>query len=99
MLGEFQCPLSDKMYEESSGFQKTWRAITIRKGAKILVESRVGSEDGAEFSRARWAALVFRPADQKTRQATRKLLAARPAETAQDGGGTPMPQEPLQQPS
>ncbi|MCX8155217.1 MAG: DUF5060 domain-containing protein [Verrucomicrobiae bacterium] len=46
---------------------------TLASGDNLTVASQVGSADGKEFSRSRWAALVFSPADEATRAAVDKL--------------------------
>lgn len=74
-LGTFQCPLSTQTYEEGPAFYKTWPNVNITEGAIISVASQIASKDGDEFSRARWAAVAFEPADDKTRQLARPLLA------------------------
>lgn len=74
-LGQFTCPLSNKMYEEGKAFHSIWKNVAITEGAIIGVSSKIGSEDGAEYSRARWAAVTFRPADKATIAETRGILA------------------------
>ena len=66
-IGDFTCPLSTKMYEEGKKFQQTWPGIDISEGDVISVTANIGSEDGKEYSRARWAAIAFRPADKSTK--------------------------------
>lgn len=81
LVGSFECPLSELQFEQGRKFRKTWKNIQITDGSIINVSSEVGSEDGAEFSRARWAAVVFEPADEATKKATMPFLKQSAAET------------------
>ena len=74
-VGEFKAALSKEMFEEGSKFHKKWNNISITEGAIVSVTSQVGSEDGAEFSRARWAAVAFEPVDAATKKAAQPFLA------------------------
>ena len=74
-LGDFTCPLSSEMFEEGKKFHKTWPGVMITDGTVIKVQSTIASKDGDEFSRARWAAFTFTPADNATRKAAAPLLA------------------------
>ncbi|PHS05798.1 MAG: hypothetical protein COA78_15010 [Blastopirellula sp.] len=67
-LGGYTNPLSTQMHEEGAAFHKTWKNIQITEGAMIKVSSKIGSSDGKEYSRARWAAVSFAPANEKTSQ-------------------------------
>ena len=72
-------------------------------GSIVEVSSRIGSTDGAEFSRARWNAVTFKPANAATRKAARPFL-ARQAKTvanapAPKGSPTkPVSEKPLIEP-
>lgn len=66
LVGNFQCPLSTEMFAEGPKYHKTFSGVQITEGAIISVASNIGSEDGQEFSRARWAAVAFKPADEQT---------------------------------
>jgi hypothetical protein len=83
VVGDFKCPLSTKMYEEGKDFSKSWKTIKITEGEMIGVSSTIGSADGQEYSRARWSAVMFRPADEATKIAAAPMLQqqanARPA--------------------
>ncbi len=72
LVGNFTCPLSNAMYEEGPQFAFTWKNVDIKKDDIIEVQSKIASEDGKEFSRARWAWLAFAPADPATREAAKK---------------------------
>lgn len=74
-VGDFKCPLSDEMFAEGPKYHRTWKAVSITEGAVIRVQSTVGSKDGDEFARARWAAVRFLPANQKTQKAAKPYLA------------------------
>lgn len=73
-VGNFKCPLSTQMFEEGNKFHTTWKNVTITEGAMIGVSSTIGSADGQEYSRARWAAVTFEPADEKTKLAAAPML-------------------------
>jgi hypothetical protein len=102
--GDFQCPLSDQMFEQSPKFAKTFSKLQITEGAMIGVASEIASEDGQEFSRARWAAVAFEPADDPTLAAVKPYLDAQAASAAdanrptQGSPTTPVSTAPLAQP-
>lgn len=77
-IGDFTAPPSAEMYEEGPKFAKTWKNVEMGLGDVTEVQSTVASADGKEYSRARWVALDFEPADAKTRQLTAKLAKAVP---------------------
>ena len=81
-LGGFKCPLSKEMFEEGKPFHKTWKGVAITDGAIIKVESQIGSEDGAEFSRARWESVAFKPSDAATQAKAQPLLAKQAADSS-----------------
>ncbi len=91
-VGDFECPLSDQMFEEGESFGRTWEKVQITEGSIISVASTIGSSDGMEFSRARWTAIAFRPADAQTREAATPFLAkqsaVKPAADAIQGSPT-----------
>ncbi|MFC1766647.1 DUF5060 domain-containing protein, partial [Planctomycetota bacterium] len=60
-IGRFICPLSTEMFAEGKAHNDLWENIEIAKGDAIVVQAKVGSSDGAEFSRGRWAGLAFVP--------------------------------------
>ncbi|MBB3207259.1 hypothetical protein FHS27_003078 [Rhodopirellula rubra] len=110
-LAEFTNSLSDSTYEEGTAFHHTWENVRVTEGAIIQVGSSVGSSDGKEFSRARWSAVVFTPADDATRelampvvkeQAAQKKVASRAknsgAHTAARAPTVPVSNQPLQMP-
>ena len=83
VVGKFRCPLSSKTYEEGTDFHQTWKNVDISEGDVISVDATIASQDGKEYSRARWAAVVFTPADQTTKQLAQPLLAKRPKKMRQ----------------
>ncbi len=106
-LGEHTAPLSHAMFEEGAKYHKTWKNISVTEGAQIKVSSSIGSKDGKEYSRARWSAIAFAPADQATTKALGPILArmaAQPepvhsASAAPKSSPTrPVSSDPLQQP-
>ncbi len=82
-LGEFKNQLSEQMYEEGPQFLQRWQDVKIGEKATIAVSSTVGSKDGDEFSRARWSALTFKPADEATRRVAEPFLVAQPTPAAE----------------
>lgn len=72
-VGKFECPLSKKQFEEGPRFTTVWRDVELNPGDVIDVISTVASEDGKEFSRARWSALSFSPTDSKTRKSVASI--------------------------
>lgn len=73
-IGDFQCPLSTEMFAEGNRYHKTWNKVAITEGAIIGVTASIGSKDGQEFSRARWAGVAFAPASAATRKAMAPVL-------------------------
>ncbi|MFD0796583.1 hypothetical protein ACFQZJ_03860 [Maribacter chungangensis] len=59
-LGSYQPALTQKMFAEGEQSNKVWENIALKKGDKITVHAKIGS-DGKEFARARWAGLIFAP--------------------------------------
>lgn len=91
-VGNFEVPLAGSTYEEGERFHRTWKDAQVGGGAIVRVKSRIASKDGDEFSRARWAALAFEPADAETLERARPLLAAQAASgvtAKQDRRGSP----------
>ncbi|WP_068136289.1 DUF5060 domain-containing protein [Roseimaritima ulvae] len=74
-VGDYTNPLSDQTYADGAKFNHTWRNVAITEGAIIKVASTIGTNDGKEFSRARWAGVQFAPADRATRQAAAPMIA------------------------
>lgn len=59
-VGIYQPKGTDSMFEEGKDFNAVWSGIDLKKGDKLTVYAKVGT-DGKEFCRARWAGLVFAP--------------------------------------
>ena len=104
-IGEHTCPLSKDTFEVGVKFHKTFQNVAITEGAIIGVASQIASADGQEYSRARWAAVAFEPADAATKQAAASILARmasatpKPDEAAADTSPTkPVSDLPLQLP-
>ncbi|WP_146458492.1 DUF5060 domain-containing protein [Rubripirellula tenax] len=81
VLGDFTCPLSTVTYEEGSQYRKTWTNVQVTDGTILSISSAIASEDGKEFSRARWAAVEFKPADDATRKQAASLIAVQSRQT------------------
>lgn len=84
-IGTFECPLSTQTYEEGAKFTATFENVAIGSGDVIEVSSKTASNDGEEFSRARWSKLVFAAADAATRTALALAATAEPAHDGEDG--------------
>ncbi len=105
-IGQHQCPLSDKMFEAGSRYNKTWKSVDLTEGDVIKVKATIASKDGQEYSRARWAAVSFEPADDATLAAAQPFLKAaavaknEPAKSAKPATSptTPVSTKPLIQP-
>lgn len=88
-LGDYVSPLSDKMYEEGTKFQKTWKDVPITEGAMVRIKSKIGSTDGLEFSRARWSGVVFSAADAATESALGPILAKQVSQPTHSADAAP----------
>lgn len=64
-VGEFTCPLGDAVTSAGPKFNKTFKGVRIDRNAMLGVNSKIGSKDGVEFSRARWSHISVTPADGK----------------------------------
>lgn len=73
-VGTYTNVLGNDTTEEGDKFNHTWKDVSITEGAIIGVTSVVGSENGTEFSRARWSQLAFSGADEATKTAIAPLL-------------------------
>ena len=78
VIGKHVAPISKDTFETTPKYWKTWKNVEVSRDAIISVSSTVASADGKEWSRARWAGLVFTAADENTA----KELAAMPADVA-----------------
>lgn len=63
-VGTFQVPPSKNSFEEGAKFMALFGNVEMKKGDKVTVEAEIGSNDGAEFSRARWSGVAFAPVGQ-----------------------------------
>lgn len=61
-IGSYSPPTTTRLWEEGRQFNALWENIHVSRGDRITVVSQVGSNDGKEWSRGRWAGLVFAPA-------------------------------------
>ncbi|WP_179944496.1 hypothetical protein [Siansivirga zeaxanthinifaciens] len=61
-IGSYQPPLSVHLFEEGYNFNALWENIDIKKGDTITVTAKIGSADGKEHTRGRWAGVIFAPA-------------------------------------
>ncbi|QDU89990.1 hypothetical protein Pla175_33890 [Pirellulimonas nuda] len=89
-IGDFRCPLSQETFEEAPKYAVTWKNVPVNSGDVVKVSSAIASADGKEYSRARWARLVFKPANEATVAAVaaiapKKAEAAAPAKRVNKG--------------
>jgi len=76
-VGTFTCPPSREMFEEGPPFNATWSDVAVNEGELVEVRAKIASNDGKEFSRARWSKIVFAAIDTDPgREAARLELAA-----------------------
>lgn len=79
-IGTFSCPLSEKMFEEGRAYNTLWENVALSQGDAIAVLAKIGSKDGQEFSRGRWAGLAFAPVGQGKPLLSPKFQHAAPAQ-------------------
>ncbi|MFD1316398.1 hypothetical protein [Namhaeicola litoreus] len=60
-IGKYQPPLTNILFEEGKNFNALWENTLIKKGDKITVIAKIGSTDGKEHTRGRWAGIIFAP--------------------------------------
>lgn len=58
---DFTPPLSKEMFEEGARYNTQVKNIQVNKGDTIKVFAKIGSSDGKEYSRGRWAGVSFLP--------------------------------------
>ena len=63
-VGEFKVPPSQNSFEEGAKYMALFGNIEMKKRDKVTVEAEIGSNDGIEFSRARWGGIAFVPVGQ-----------------------------------
>jgi len=95
LVGTFAAPLSQGTYEEGPKYNDLWESIPLKKGDVVSVEASVGSADGQEFSRGRWAGIAFAPVNKG------KLVAAVPIDALPEAPVAQMmePELPFSDPS
>ena len=60
-IGTYSPPVTNKLWEEGKDNNGLWENTSLKKGDKITVIGKVGSTDGKEHTRARWAGIIFTP--------------------------------------
>lgn len=97
-IGHFVNPLSTGMYAEGQAHNELWENVEIQQGDKITVLTKVGSKDGEEFSRGRWAALAFAPMGKGKAllPLTVNQASVPPAAPSSSAAGAPSPEASLQ---
>jgi hypothetical protein len=91
IIGSFQSPASPYSFQEGVKFISLFGNINLQKGDKISVTSEVGSNDGEEFSRARWSGIALAPAG----TGATALANLSDVGTQQDVGGAATPPNPV----
>jgi hypothetical protein len=61
-IGNFTSPPSQNSFEEGVRYIGFFPNVSLKKGDEITVTSEIGSNDGEEFSRARWSGIALAPA-------------------------------------
>lgn len=61
VLGAYSPALTKKMFAEGEEYNAVWENVPLNTGDRITVVSKIGSSDGKEWARARWAGLIFSP--------------------------------------
>ncbi len=61
VVSTFKTALSEKMFEEGIKFNTLIESINIKRGDEITVVANVGTNDGVEYTRGRWAGIIFVP--------------------------------------
>lgn len=61
LVGRFECPLSNAMFEEGERYTQVWHGVEVSEGTQVEVRVRLGSNDSREWSRGRWSRIVFQP--------------------------------------
>lgn len=59
-IGSYSPEITKRLFEEGKNFNALWNNVLIKKGDKISVTAKVGS-DGEEWTRGRWAGIIFTP--------------------------------------
>lgn len=62
--GSYRPPLSTAMFEETHEYAKAFSDVQLNTGDVIKVTAEIGSADGKEYSRGRWAGIAFVPIGQ-----------------------------------
>lgn len=75
LLGEYTVPLATESMIEGDKYIKMFKARSVNPGDVVTVQATIGT-DGQEYSRARWARLVFLPADAATQTTVEPTRAA-----------------------
>jgi hypothetical protein len=60
-IGTYSPPVTNKLWEEGKDYNALWENTSLKKGDKITVIAKVGSTDGKEHTRGRWAGIIFAP--------------------------------------
>lgn len=60
-LGSYGPPLTNVLWKEGEPFNAFWENVNVNQGDKITVKAKVDT-DGNEWTRARWAGIIFTPA-------------------------------------
>lgn len=92
VVGIHTAPLSRKTFEEGTQYHGSFTNIEVSPGDVIKVASTVASEDGREYSRARWSGLSFVAADAATKKAVGKYQAPAVAVTPKTPAGPALQQ-------
>lgn len=84
-LKAFEVPLANETTSAGPKYHGRWQKVAIKKDQTISLVSNVASKNGKGFSRARWEAIVFRPANARTAEAAKPFIKP----TLQEGPNQP----------
>lgn len=62
--GGFRPPLSTAQFDESPAYAKSFSDVQLNTGDVIEITAEIGSSDGKEYSRGRWAGIAIVPIGQ-----------------------------------
>ena len=60
-IGKYKPPLTNLLFEEGKNFNALFENTALKKGDKITVIAKIDSTHGKEYTRGRWAGIVFAP--------------------------------------
>lgn len=87
LIGKYTGELSVNSFEEGVKYMKLFEGVEVKRGDMISVTAEVGSKDGKEWSRGRWAGIALIPQG-KGKEALGKLSEVGTIENVGGNGST-----------